>query len=440
MSLNLASPLERYMLKLLNTERTERGLDPLQLEQHLNQSAEKHSEWMLATDTFSHAGRGGSAHDDRIEAAGFDMSGTWLTGENIALRSIGGAPGFYDEVRLMMQGLMDSPGHKANILKPAYDYVGIGIELGKYTAGGHAYTALAVTQNFGATSKSVLLDGAASGGSGSSDRGRSITGNDKGNALAGTGRDDAIWGRDGADSLIGRDGDDALRGGAGNDFLRGGRGDDTAWGSSGNDRFAGENGQDRLMGGTGNDYMLGGNGQDILQGGTGADTVFAGRHDDRVWGNDQRDRLFGGTGDDAIWGGRDHDKLWGGKGHDLLGGDTGNDAISGGNGDDVIRGGKGRDRIDGGYGDDTMTGGAWCDSFVFRKGNGADTITDFQRGADRLLLDDAIWGGGLARWEVVADHARLTDAGLALEFGHGHNILLEDVQTAWGMAANIEIF
>ena len=39
----------------------------------LAQAAETHSDWMLATDTFGHAGAGGSSAGDRIEDAGYNL-------------------------------------------------------------------------------------------------------------------------------------------------------------------------------------------------------------------------------------------------------------------------------------------------------------------------------------------------------------------------------
>lgn len=55
-------------------------------------------------------------------------------------------------------------------------------------------------------------------------------------------------------------------------------------------------------------------------------------------------------------------------------------------GDDVIVGGPGRDTIAGGLGDDTLSGSGDADTFLYSAGDGSDTITDFQRGADRLVL------------------------------------------------------
>lgn len=100
-----ASSLERQMLELINDERTSRGLDPVQLELRLNDSAETHSEWMLAEDTFSHTGTGGSSASVRMQQANFQFSGNWTWAENIAWQSERGAPGLSDDV----QNLHDSP-------------------------------------------------------------------------------------------------------------------------------------------------------------------------------------------------------------------------------------------------------------------------------------------------------------------------------------------
>ncbi|WP_298935408.1 CAP domain-containing protein [uncultured Ruegeria sp.] len=152
--MSTASTFEREMLALINQERTSRGLDPLQLETRLNDSSEDHSEWMLNSDTFSHTGSGGSSATQRMQDAGFDLSGSWRTGENIAWQSERGAPGINDDVVQLHQGLMDSPGHRANILNPDFKYIGIGIETGDM----QGYDAVMVTQNFANTDGPVMLD------------------------------------------------------------------------------------------------------------------------------------------------------------------------------------------------------------------------------------------------------------------------------------------
>ncbi|SPJ29989.1 hypothetical protein TRM7615_03516 [Falsiruegeria mediterranea M17] len=149
-----ANDLERQMLDLINEERTSRGLDPVQLELRLNDSSEDHSSWMLQQDVFTHAGANGSSAGDRMEDAGFQFSGNWTWSENIAWQSERGAPGLADDVEDLHEGLMNSAGHRANILDPNVTVVGIGIETGDY----QGYDAVMVTQNFARTQAEVQLD------------------------------------------------------------------------------------------------------------------------------------------------------------------------------------------------------------------------------------------------------------------------------------------
>lgn len=149
-----ASDLEWLMLNLINEERDANGLDPLDLELLLNDSSEDHSDWMLDTDNFSHTGSGGSNPGDRMRDSGFEFSGSWTWGENIAIQSERGAPGLADDVEDLHQSLMNSPGHRANILNPDFEVIGIGIEQGEY----NGWDGVIVTQNFARTGADVQLD------------------------------------------------------------------------------------------------------------------------------------------------------------------------------------------------------------------------------------------------------------------------------------------
>ncbi|GAA0589301.1 hypothetical protein GCM10009416_29840 [Craurococcus roseus] len=55
-------------------------------------------------------------------------------------------------------------------------------------------------------------------------------------------------------------------------------------------------------------------------------------------------------------------------------------------GNDAIVGGPGPDTIAGGLGDDTLSGGGDADTFLYTVGDGSDTIADFERGLDRLVI------------------------------------------------------
>lgn len=158
-----ASSLERLMLDLVNEEREARGLDPLRLDLRLNDSAEGHSEWMLRADRFSHTGEGGSSATDRMKEAGFVFSGSWGSGENVAWQSERGASGLADDVEDLHGRLMNSSGHRANILNPKFEVMGIGVERGGFDG----WDAVMVTQNFAFTAAPLRIDGGgSSGGSG----------------------------------------------------------------------------------------------------------------------------------------------------------------------------------------------------------------------------------------------------------------------------------
>ena len=130
--LSIADELEHYMLELTNAARAAEGLHALQLEQHLNVSSAYHSIWMIEEDTFSHTGVDGTTPHERIVDADFNLAGQWWTGENLAMTVVDNDGSYLDEIDAMFEGLMNSPGHRANILNENYDYIGFGIEFGMF--------------------------------------------------------------------------------------------------------------------------------------------------------------------------------------------------------------------------------------------------------------------------------------------------------------------
>jgi len=106
---------EGAMLIMLNHERTTRGLGALTLNTQARAVARAYSAEMFAKGYFSHIDPNGKSPFDRMRAAGIKFG---AAGENLAL-----AP----TLQLAHQGLMNSPGHRANILSPHYRTVGIGI-------------------------------------------------------------------------------------------------------------------------------------------------------------------------------------------------------------------------------------------------------------------------------------------------------------------------
>jgi len=103
-----------------------------ELESTLNTAAEDHSQWMLTEDEFSHTGVNASDPGERMDAAGFEFSGGYGWAENLAGRTINGVEGYSDDVVALHQQLMNSDGHRANLLNPAYEHIGIGFEVGEF--------------------------------------------------------------------------------------------------------------------------------------------------------------------------------------------------------------------------------------------------------------------------------------------------------------------
>ena len=216
MSAATATDLERYMLDLVNEERTSRGLNALVLDKVLNASADEHSLWMLENNVFSHTGVGGSTPTERMTAEGFDLSGSWRTAENIAAQSERGEDGLLDDVYDLHIALMNSPGHRENILMPELEVVGIGIQTGTYTYDSGTYYSVMVTQNFAMTGGQTTPDII---GQNARTPDTTPAQPDSEGVLVGTAT---------AENLVGSDTDDRITGSGGNDILSGGAGTDTA--------------------------------------------------------------------------------------------------------------------------------------------------------------------------------------------------------------------
>ena len=152
-----ASANEQFLLELINAERAKVGAQPLAFDGDLNEASELHRQWMIATDTFSHTGSGGSSFTTRITNAGYQFTGAWTAGENIAWASLRGAPGYQDEVQLLHTNLMNSSGHKANILNANFKEVGLGLEVGQYGS----WQAAFITEDFAKSGTATFLTGVA---------------------------------------------------------------------------------------------------------------------------------------------------------------------------------------------------------------------------------------------------------------------------------------
>ncbi|MFF7985202.1 CAP domain-containing protein [Streptomyces sp. NPDC007901] len=112
------------VVDLTNRERARAGLRPLAVDPQLATAAQAYSTDMATRDFYAHTSPEGTQPWDRAAAAG---SRRRTIGENIACGQRSAAE--------VVDGWMNSPGHRANILKPEFTHIGIG-----FAGGGRAGT------------------------------------------------------------------------------------------------------------------------------------------------------------------------------------------------------------------------------------------------------------------------------------------------------------
>lgn len=104
------------LLNAHNLQRQAKGVGALRLETDLVQAAGKHAVWMATTGRLSHTGSGGSDVARRVRAEGYYYMSA---GENIAEG--------YGDVAAVIEGWMNSSGHRRNILNGQFRDVGFGV-------------------------------------------------------------------------------------------------------------------------------------------------------------------------------------------------------------------------------------------------------------------------------------------------------------------------
>jgi uncharacterized protein YkwD len=107
--------LEAAVADLVNRERGDAGCGNLERDSRLDTAARLHAEDMAANDYFSHDSQDGRSPTDRANDQGFEGG----VGENIAQG--------YPDAEAVMDGWMNSEGHRANLLNCDYDVIGIGV-------------------------------------------------------------------------------------------------------------------------------------------------------------------------------------------------------------------------------------------------------------------------------------------------------------------------
>jgi uncharacterized protein YkwD len=121
--------LEQRIFQFTNEARRKNGLPPLEPDKTLATLARGKSDDMINRGYFSHPDPEGKTIKDRYVAIKPAAGGMIGLGENISM----GGKNDYDDAeaaaRRIVDGFMVSPGHRKNILEPAYTHLGVGVSL-----------------------------------------------------------------------------------------------------------------------------------------------------------------------------------------------------------------------------------------------------------------------------------------------------------------------
>ncbi|WP_342566978.1 CAP domain-containing protein [Psychrobacillus sp. FSL K6-4046] len=132
-STTLETGYENLLFDLINAERKAHGVQVLQSAPKAANVARKHSADMGKNDYFNHNNLKGESPFDRLEKGGVQFRNA---GENIAMG--------YTDPYFAHEALMNSLGHRKNVINSAYTHVGVGVYFVKWTHGSIPY----YTQNF----------------------------------------------------------------------------------------------------------------------------------------------------------------------------------------------------------------------------------------------------------------------------------------------------
>jgi uncharacterized protein YkwD len=119
------SAAEAELIRAINAERTPRGLVALRVDLRLERAARAKSTEMLRTGTFAHG-------DVRARLVRFGARGP-VYGENLAWAS-----GSSTSASRIVRMWMESPGHRANILRASFTRIGLGRRVGPFAGYGSA--------------------------------------------------------------------------------------------------------------------------------------------------------------------------------------------------------------------------------------------------------------------------------------------------------------
>lgn len=130
--------------------------------------------------------------------------------------------------------------------------------------------------------------------------------------------------------------------------------------------------------------------------------------DDTLYGDNNANTIDGLGGNDSIYGVGGNDKLIGGYGNDIIEGGIGDDSLYGDDLDSSAWDG-GNDTLKGGIGNDLLIGGTGDDTYIFNKGDGQDTISDYLKYTyNEGGFNDVIkFGAGITKDDLIVNAKNL---------------------------------
>jgi uncharacterized protein YkwD len=133
----------------LNVMRTREGLAPLRWDWNLWASAQRMAADIRTRQYFSHITPDGRTLVDRVSETDYlSRSDDWELGENL-----GWGSGYMSTPVSIVLGWMNSPSHRANVLEPKFEDVGIGVAQGSPSA--ENPTGMIYVANFGTRGRPV---------------------------------------------------------------------------------------------------------------------------------------------------------------------------------------------------------------------------------------------------------------------------------------------
>lgn len=391
---------------------SDQAKQPLAWNFDLINAGRNHNQWMLDNNTFSHTGEAGSDAGERIQAAGYEFTGSWAWGENLAWQVITNPDDLAQTIQLQHRGLFESPSHRTNLLNGDFQEIGIGLSSGQFQGWSNVSV---TTHNFAKSGDDLFLTGVAFSDS--------IVNDDFYTVGEGLGGITVIAVRiTDQQSFI----TTTMDAGGYQMALEAGTYQVTFSGAPLPQSYTQTvvvDTQNVKLDLDLNDLTSSG----VLSDGSSSDnnqSLTAGTTMNIQFDTGNSGYVYGTHGEDYLNGLAGNDIIYAYRGNDILVGGTGNDYLSGGSGDDTLIGTSIRNGIDNNLGAgeiDTLVGSIGRDTFVL--GDAYDAFYRFQGNSDYAVIEDFISGVDTIQLHGSADNYNLNISGSNTEIFYGSDLI-----------------